>query len=1754
MVVIPGYKIEEQVFVSYNSTIYRGKRDTDGIKVIIKLLNDEYPSIDKLTGFRREYEITNRLSGEKIIKMYELINNKNGLLMVMEDFGGKSLAHVIKNGYLNLDDKLFLAVNIIDALSQIHSQGIIHKDINPYNIIWNSKTNQLKIIDFGISSELSKEKPQRRYVLEGTIPYISPEQTGKVNRIIDYRSDLYSLGIVLYELLTGKLPFSGDDLEIVHGHIAKMPDEPKKLNSKIPSAISDIIMKLISKNAEDRYQSTFGLKYDLEYCIKNCNVEGVFEFAVGGKDMYDKFQIQQKLYGREKEIEILTKSVDSLCDNQSGLLLVSGYSGIGKTSIIHEVIKTITTKEGFFISGKFDQLERNNPYSAIISAFSGLIKNLVIEYKDMDIWRKKLVKVLGKNTKLMFDLIPELNQLIGECEDVPKLNPTEEKNRFQMVFKDFVSVFASKEHPLVIFLDDLQWSDLSTIELLKYLLSSTVLGNLLIIGAYRDNEVKYGHPLLTMIGEINKVPKNVCFMEQFYLEPLEMQTVNELIADTLRCSSTEVSTLTSYIYQKTKGNPFFTNHLLISLYQKGVFQFNEEKCRWDWSLEAVKEVEVSDNVAEFLIKTIGMFPQDSLKILMSASCISNEFSLRLLYSINDKSENVSNALWTAMRNDLIIPVDNNYRMLYLKKDEYLKSDTEVKFRFCHDRIRDAIYSIIPENERVLIHKSIGYVLLKSIKENPGNANGLFEVTNHLNAAKNSIKDKHERIELLSLNIEAGKRSRSNAAYNIANNYFKKGMDILSSDEWSEYPDKLFRLSYDYTESLYLTGNIEDAITECGNLIKIATNDIDRSKVYELKSNIYLCKGENVNIVIDELKKGLQLLNIVLPDKPEEIEMQVGGHIGKMMGYLAANPIDGLIDLPKMTDESKIAAMNLLFQAAPPAIQSYPPLFMLIEMIMLDMAINYGTTEVSCKNFVDLGIIHGSILGNYEAGYKFGETAFKLIDKYKAESLKPSVCFVFSEYVSHWRAHYSENLKYFDKAIETGLATGDMLHTCYTSSYKALLNLYTGKNLSDCFAESENIMRFLVEAKAELLVFSVEINQYIIKWLQTGANNNEETLFKKVMELQNLFISLLFGIVNTMTYYLMGDFESAEKWSAFTEPYIPAGMGHFFMVDHTMFQTLLLIRKWEKASEDEKDKIMEMIVKNREALKIWADNCSVNFAHKYYLVCGEIAVIQKESLEEITGHYNKALNSIAQGDFVHMKALITELLGKFWLKRGESIIATAFIKEAHYLYTKWGADYKAANLEKEYPNVAKGNIGNIFSGSYSKNTMSTVMGTVSLDFMSVLKSTQVISNEIKIDKLLKVLMNTLIENACAQNGCIILKNNEDDKLYVKAVKRNNTDEIEVLNSIPIVDSSDFCLEIVQHVNRTKENVVLDNACEDHDYVNNKYIKSKKIISIICLPIIYQNNLKGVIYLENNLTKNAFNIDRIEVLKILSSQIAISIENAELYENLEEKVIERTKQLQEKNEHIMESITYAKIIQMSILPLNDNLKQCIRDHFVLWRPRDTVGGDIYWFNQSGDNYIVGLIDCTGHGVPGAFMTMTANSVLNRIAGEISINDPAKMLVELNRYVRITLNHHVSNGDLSDYDNGMDIGLCYIMPLEKKMIYAGAKIPLYFCKNDEITVINADKQGVGYRSSLEDFKYTNHEIKLTGNETFYLTSDGYVDQRINGGEFGLGKNRFKKLLSENYTLPLEQQKVKFESLLDTLQGDEIQTDDITVIGLSL
>ncbi len=949
MITLPGYQILSTISENENTLVYRGIREQDEQPVILKVLKQDYPTPLQLSQYQQEYEITHNLNLVGVVKAYSLEKYQNTLVIIFEDFGGKSLRKClnerIKAGkeLISLEEFLRIAIQIADSLGNIHAANIIHKDLNPANILVNSETGQLKIIDFGMSTVLSQENTSvnNPNILEGTLAYISPEQTGRMNRSLDYRTDFYSLGVTFYELLTHRLPCEATDvLELVHFHIAKQPVPPVEgrrqkaegRREEIPQVVSDIVMKLLAKNAEERYQSAWGLKADLEGCLRQLVATGKVEtFSLGSQDISDKFQITQKLYGREQEIAALlgtfervigdlseeqrTNNKQQITNNkgQSELMLVAGYAGIGKSVLVQEIYKPITQKRGYFISGKFDQFQRNIPYFGMIKAFQELVEQLLTESEtQLELWREKLLAALGSNAQVIIDVIPEVELIIGKQPEVPELSAAESQNRFNLVFQNFIELFTTSKRPLVIFLDDLQWADGASWKLIQLLMSGSETG-LFLIGAYRDNEVGSAHPLRLTVEELQLIGVNV---NQIFLSPLNLTTVNQLIADTLKESPEQTRQLAELLVRKTHGNPFFMKEFMKSLYEEGLLYFDINKLNWNWDLEQIQAREFTDNVVELMTSKIQKLPVKTQQVLKLAACICNQFELETLAIVNQKSpKETAASLWEAVTEGLILPIGDAYKLIELDIISELSNNLDklvasprvqpitIEYKFAHDRIRQAAYSLIPEDQRQTIHRQVGELLWQNTSDKQLEQK-VFDIVNQLNLGGELINSQVKPDELAKLNLIAGKKAKASAAYEPSFNYLKIGIGLLGEDGWQTEYKLTLELYVNAASTAYSCGDFQQMDELVQTVLYHGKTLLDKVKVYAVKIEAYTAQNQLLEAIKTALSV-LKLLGIELPEKPNKLQILLGFIRTKFT--LRGKRVEDLINLPQMTRSRQVSS-------------------------------------------------------------------------------------------------------------------------------------------------------------------------------------------------------------------------------------------------------------------------------------------------------------------------------------------------------------------------------------------------------------------------------------------------------------------------------------------------------------------------------------------------------------------------------------------------------------------------------------------------------------------------------------------------------------------------------------------------------------------------------------------------------------------------------------------------------------------------------
>ena len=1482
----------------------RATRRRDGRPVVLKSPPGEHPSAREVAELEFEHRILRRLQLPDVVQALDLEKAGMSVVLVLEDFGGREVP--VGPGALGLESFFDVAIRAAATLGQIHERGIVHKNITPKSLLRNPDTGQVKIVDFRLASELSRERQDAGSLsdLRGTLPYVSPEQTGRMNRELDYRSDYYSLGITFFELLTGRLPFQASDaMGWIHCHLSKRAPQACRINPDVPVMVSEIVGKLMAKDPDARYQSSFGLVGDLQKCRDQWKRSGAVDpFPLAADDVSERFHVSQRLFGRDREVAVLLEAFEQASQGPAKLLLVSGYSGIGKSSLIQEIHKPIVSRRGNFASGKFDQLERNVPYAAILQALRRLVRNLLGEAdQSLADWKRSLTTALGANAQVMVDLVPELEEIMGPQPPAAPLGPSEAQHRFKRVFREFIKVFARPDHPLVLFLDDLQWIDASTPTVLADLLTTGEIRHLLIIGAYRENEVHDKHLLPLCLRDIRE--RRLDATQEVRLRPLDEGAIRALVAETLRCKEEDARSLAGVIFEKTEGNPFFTSELLSSLHRDGVFVFHAATGRWTWDLDSVRAAAVTEDVADLMVLRLQRLPDSSIDALKVAACIGNQFDLAAVARASGKTRSqVASALWEPIVQRIVIPLDGDYR-LNVSEDAASRADSGARYRFQHDRVQQAAYSLIDDERRPVLHLAIARLLRSWGGAEVDREEHLFDLVNHFNLGSSAIVDPAERAELSALNFTAGQRAKRSAAYAIAADYLEKSVGALESGGPATDGRAAFDVLRERAECVHLAGDPERAARLCDDLFDVAPDLVARGIVSLLKIRTLEHQGK-LREAVAAARTALASFGIQLPEDHAEIDRRIGEGIGKMQEHLGRTTVEGLLDLPPMADPEKVMAMNLLFQVIPSAIQTYPPLFVLAELWMFDLALQFGTTAASCKNFVDCGIIQGGILGNYDVAYRLGQVAFKLLERYAPTPLESAVHFVFAAFVSHWRAPHQESFQSFATAHRLGLESGDIEHVAYTSVHHAHRMLYVGKSLLDCEADNRSAVSYLTRMRARGQLAGLHVSVRGVARLVGSDGDREASLraddeaLAALEQMTNAQWLFSFGACQAMVSFLLGDLEAADRWQRLADQWVAAGTGLASLPDYYLFQGLILARKHGRASKDERDKYLSVLKDNQQKLEAWARNCEDNYAHKYHLLSAEIARLEGRPLEEVLPLYERAIVS-AGAAFTHMVALTHELEGEFWLERGHARTSKMLQGEAYQLYAQWGARAKLAAMEQHHPGAfAAPERSDAGSAGPS---LETGAGTGSaLDLASVLKTTRAISGEVRTEKLFTTLMNAILENAGAQRGCLVLRGESHQRLRVEAFASVEGGK-EVKPSAPL-DSAPVCADIIRYVMRTRETVVLDDAARKGPFQTDPYVQENDVKSVLCMPVLNRGSLVAVLYAENNAVASVFTKERLVILDVVASQAAVSITNALLYDNLEHTVEERTLELAQKNREI------------------------------------------------------------------------------------------------------------------------------------------------------------------------------------------------------------------------------------------------------------
>src|SRR5919199_66913 len=1266
-VTLTGYHILDKIYSGSRTQVYRGIRTSDQKPVVLKLLLSEYPTFKELVQFRNQYTIAKNLDLSGIVKPLALENYRNGYVLVMEDEGCVSLKQEIGNrggmgrSANSLKEFLNIAIQIVQTLEGLSRNRIIHKDIKPDNILIHPETKQVKLIDFSIASLLPRENQeiQNPNVLEGTLAYMSPEQTGRMNRGIDYRTDFYSLGVTFYELLSGQLPFQSiDPMELVHCHLARIPTPLIQVNPSIPQMVNHIIMKLMAKTAEERYQSAFGLKHDLEMCLRQIeDIGNISPFPLGRRDISDRFFIPEKLYGRETEVTTLLAAFDRVSQGNTEMMLVAGFSGIGKTAVVNEVHKPIVRQRGYFIKGKFDQFGRSEPFSAFLQAFRDLMGQLLSESDaKVEQWKTQVLAALGENAQVIVEVIPELERIIGEQPPAPELVATAAQNRFNRLFENFISIFATKEHPLVIFLDDLQWADSASLKLIQLLTSDRSRRYLFLIGAYRDNEVFPAHPLMVTLADIQTTGAAV---NTITLEPLDPFHLNCLIADTLACSTALALPLTELVYQKTQGNPFFSTQFLKSLHEDGIIEFNCEARYWQCDIVRVRTLALTDDVVEFMAIQLRKLPSRTQEVLKLAACIGNQFDLATLAIVDENSTTeTATALWKALQEGLILPVSDVYKF-YQEGGNSLsitstgeesqqlpvKNDHLAKYKFFHDRVQQAAYSLIPEEQKRSTHLKIGQRLLKNTPE-VEREERMFDIVNHLNMGVKLITHELEREQLARLNLVAGKKAKAATAYSAAVEYFNSGRELLAVNSWENQYELTLALHTEAAEVAYLSGDFDRMETLASIVESCAKTLLEKVKVYEVQIQAYMAQYK----LQEALNTGLPVLKQLGVEFPSEPNLSdIGQALGETASILSGKGTEDLIDLPLMTDPQQIATITILSSLFTPAYIALPPLAPLVVCKQVNLSVQCGNASLSPYAFA----IYSYLLcgmGDIERGYQLGELALHLVSKLNAKEIQAKTSAMVHSSIQIWKKHLRNTLKPLLSDYSCGLETGELEFAGYAMFQYSYYSYFIGKQLTKLEGEIANYADAVSKIHQEAALSYLKICwQAVLNLIGTtqdpdslkGEAYDEETMLQLYQQTNNsLGIHYLY-LHKLVLCYLFENYPEALKNIAQIESYLSAASGQITVALFYFYDSLVSLAVYSDTPQSEQQELLDRVEANQEKMQKWADHAPMNHLHKFYLVEAERHRVLGEKIEAI-GMYDKAIALAKENEYLNEEALAHEL--------------------------------------------------------------------------------------------------------------------------------------------------------------------------------------------------------------------------------------------------------------------------------------------------------------------------------------------------------------------------------------------------------------------------------------------------------------------------------------------------------------------------------
>jgi predicted ATPase/signal transduction histidine kinase/serine/threonine protein kinase len=1548
-----AYTIEAALHESGTTGVYRATRVVDLKPVILKVLTRKPPRTHELERLKREYEIGASSSARAVVRPLALETIDGMPTLVLEDFGGESLDRLLGRE-MDVSRFLRLGVAITSALGDLHRHGIVHRDIKPANLLVREAGEgvfEVKVADLGIASAPGHEHEANQAapvpLIEGSLPYMSPEQTGRMNRTVDERSDLYSLGVTLYELASGQLPFHATDpLEWIHSHLAREPAPLSRVAPHVPAALSSIVGKLLAKRPEDRYQTATGLLHDLKESLAAFARTGngtIAPFELGSRDATDTFQIPHKLYGRQEQTALLRAAFERVADTgEAALVLVSGYSGIGKSSLVLELETPSATSGSAFLSGKFDQVQRDIPYSTIVRAFRDHVVAVLADTDEaVARFRDRLDAALGPNADLIAQMFPEVERLLGPRAPVPGLPRSEEETRFHRVFRQFLSVFTDGTNDgategtnetgrtLVLFLDDLQWADSASLRLLTRVLAHPDTPHVLTIGAYRDNEVFASHPLVLALEELRQLGTTAT---NVVLGPLSVDDTAALVGDAVRADAVTARPLAELVHDKTAGNPFFVIQFLTALHDEGLIAAMPPG-GLVWDVATIRDRGFTDNVVDLMTRKLERLAPEVLELLKLAACIGNTIDVSSLSVVQDGQADTDALLQIAVAEGMV-------------------RRRKATYQFQHDRVQQAAYALIPEARRADVHLRIGRLLFASRRDDDDGA-AIFDIANHLNLGAHLMTDAGERGDLATLNLAAGRKAKASTAYGAAIRYFEAGLALLPPAAWTAQYPLAYGLHFEHAECFYLLGRFDEAEAQFGTIIAHTEATLDRAAVFCLEVDLFTSQTK-LDKAVDTAVRGLAELGVELHAHPTNEEMERTA--ARVWKNLEGRTMNELLELPRLTDPHMRAALGILAVLFGPSHSVDPNLPFVAYANMVEISLRHGNTDASAIGYAYFGMALGPKFGRYREGFAFGKLGYDLAEKHGFHAYKSKLALIFGDCIGPWSKPLLTALDYLDVAFRTAVETGDLTFACYCCNHIVFDRLLLGESLGEVHRESLRRYEFARKANFDASCRIIQdIQLYVLALRGMGADALREQglvddkRFAAEMDVYPWpIIRCWHFIMQVSTRYFLGDLEGAMTAGQKARELIWTSMAHlqepefwyFFGLTLAAHITRLVTRldtepDAKPRTAVERARTLEQLREHEQKLAVWSAECPENFEAKWALVAAELARVEGRG-EDAMSLYEQAIRAAKASGFVQNEGLGLELASDFYRARGLALIADTYLREARAAYTRWGAFGKVAELDRRHVHLAQQ-----LEQRLEAENKPGVLGTLALraewlDLASVVKASQSISSEVSLDKLVGTLFRIIIEQGGAQRGYLVTTRSAAPSIEAEAWVDEAGVRTRLLSSTPLASSTLLPTSLIATVLRTGRRVLLDDATAPHPFSKDDYIVRTAPRSVLCLPIVRHAEVVGLLYLENNALTGAFTSDRMAALELVTAQAAISLEIARLIDTertaraAAEEAGQRAAFLSDATALLVESLDYeAQLARLARLAVRSLADVCLID---------------------------------------------------------------------------------------------------------------------------------------------------------------------------------------------------------------------------------